>query len=372
MRRWTISHSNEHISETRFLRRRSSIAASLLKNTNANMHPKLDATSTSEFDRSVIASLPTVNNNEGSIMSATESNFAMEWSDLSDLQQLAMGGFSLIYSGVFNGKAVVVKKLKPEFEGHSFLKAALEKELETHMALNHENVVELVGAGLTPRGDRFLVFERLNGGTLTEIFGLKKKKKPFWKQKELSLLDALRHARSLADAIQYCHDKAIPGYMIIHRDLKPDNIAFTEDGRLKLIDFGFAAIVKRSPPSSETKFRISGNVGTPRYMAPEVAKSQPYNHKADIYSFGLILWAMLTCRKPFSGKNTRFIYANVWNGKKRPTLDIRWPKSLCKLLKDCWSQNISDRPGFNEIFLLLDNMISIMEERKNRTCNKKT
>lgn len=297
MRRWTISHNNEHIilCETRMLRRRSSIAASLLKNSKTNIHPKLDATSTSEFDRSFTASSPTVSNNKGSKMSADKSNFAMDWSDLSELEQLAMGGFSVIYSGVFNGKAVVVKKLKPEFEEHSFLKAALEKELETHMALNHDNVVELVGAGLTPRGDRFLVFERLNGGTLTEIFGLKERKKPFWRRTESSLLDALKHARTLADAIQYCHDKAIPGYIIIHRDLKPENIAFTEDGRLKLIDFGFAAIVRKSHPSSETKFRISGNVGTPRYMAPEVAKSQPYNHKADVYSFGKFYDMLVAC-----------------------------------------------------------------------------
>ena len=102
----------------------------------------------------------------------------------------------------------------------------------------------------------------------------------------MSYLDVLQCARSIASAMEYCQVKAIPGSMVLHRDLKPDNIGFTLNGQVKVIDFGLAKIVDNASAMSDEVYIMSGETGSLRYMAPEVADSLPYNHKADVYSFG--------------------------------------------------------------------------------------
>lgn len=94
--------------------------------------------------------------------------------------------------------------------------------------MDHPNIVGLLGAGLTSKGVRFVVLERLDGGTLTQMLGydtrIRDRRRRFWRKKPLPYLDVLNCARAIASALNYCHQGAIPGSMILHRDLKPDNI----------------------------------------------------------------------------------------------------------------------------------------------------
>ena len=100
--------------------------------------------------------------------------------------------------------------------------------VDIHSRLNHPNIVGLIGAGLTSKGVRFVVLERLDGGTLTQMLGydtrIRDRRRRFWRKKQLAYLDVLRTARSMASAMQYCHEEAIPGSIVLHRDLKPDNV----------------------------------------------------------------------------------------------------------------------------------------------------
>ena len=97
-----------------------------------------------------------------------------------------------------------------------------------HSRLNHPNIVGLIGAGSTSKGVRFVVLERLDGGTLTQMLGydtrIRDRRRRFWRKKQFAYLDVLRTARAIACAMQYCHEQAVPGSMVLHRDLKPDNI----------------------------------------------------------------------------------------------------------------------------------------------------
>jgi serine/threonine protein kinase len=97
-----------------------------------------------------------------------------------------------------------------------------------HSRLNHPNIVSLLGAGTTSKGVRFVVLERLDGGTLTQMLGyetrIRDRRRRFWRKKHFSYLDVLRCARSVSDAMAYCHGRAIPDCMVLHRDLKPDNV----------------------------------------------------------------------------------------------------------------------------------------------------
>jgi len=286
----------------------------------------------------------------------------MKWTQLGNVEYLTDGGNNWIHTAVVDGKAVVVKTLKPECQDLALAINELESELDIHARLSHMHIVNLVGAGVTSKGYRFIVLERLDGGTLSQVLGydtrIRDRRRRFWKKKSFSFLEVLTHARSLAAALAYLHGRALPGCMVIHRDLKPDNIGFTLDGTLKVLDFGLARLVENSSPYSDQVYHMSGETGSLRYMAPEVADSRPYNHKADVYSFGVILWELVTRKKPYDGMSREMFYQRVVKGDERPPIHKKWPVELTKLMRTCWSGTMHERPNFDEIVETLDMLLN--------------
>lgn len=299
--------------------------------------------------------------------SVTGARLDMKWAHLSNVEYLTDGGNNWVHTAVVDGRPVVVKTLKPECQDVALAINELESELNIHSRLSHPNIVQLIGAGVTSKGNRFVVLERLDGGTLAQVLGydtrIRDRRRRFWKKKHFSYGEVLMHARCLADALAYCQARAIPGGMVLHRDLKPDNVGFTLDGTVKLMDFGLSRIVDNASPFSEETYHMSGETGSLRYMAPEVASTRPYNHKADVYSFGVILWELITRKKPYEGMNRQLFYQRVVNGGERPPLIKKWPKDLQSLLTECWSPIISQRPNFEQIVERLD--VMLRQERGN-------
>ena len=171
--------------------------------------------------------------------SVTGACLDLKWNSLKNVEYLTDGGNNWIHTAVMGGGPVVVKTLKPECQDLAVAINEIEGELEIHAQLDHPNIVGLVGAGTTSKGSRFVVLERLDGGTLSQHLGydtrIRDRRRRFWKKKQFSYLEVLSCAKSVADAMAYCHAGAIPGSMVLHRDLKPDNIGFTLDGTVKLI-----------------------------------------------------------------------------------------------------------------------------------------
>lgn len=161
-------------------------------------------------------------------VSVTGALLDLQWRQLHNVEYLTDGGNSWIHTAVFNGKPVVVKTLKPECQDVALAINEIEGELAVHARLYHPNIVALLGAGTTSKGVRFVVLERLDGGTLTQRLGyetrIRDRRRRFWRKKHFSFLDVLRIARSIAEAMKYCQEDAIPACMVLHRDLKPDNI----------------------------------------------------------------------------------------------------------------------------------------------------
>ena len=296
-----------------------------------------------------------------SIYSVTGALLNLQWDSLRNVEYLTDGGNNWIHTAVLNGKSVVVKTLKPECQDVALAINEIEGELEIHSRLDHPHIVKLIGAGFTPRGVRFVVMERLDGGTLSQLLGydnrIRDRRRRFWQKKKMSYMDVLKCARNLADALAYLHGRAIPNVMVLHRDLKPDNIGFTLDGSVQLFDFGLARVVENVSVSNDV-YDMSGETGSLRYMAPEVADCRPYNQKADVYSFGVILWELVAFKKPYDGMYREEFYVRVVQGGQRPAINKKWPDDLTELMKCCWDAEISNRPNFTEIFDVLDSMVT--------------
>ena len=177
------------------------------------------------------------------------------------------------------GRIVAIKKVK---EQHS---ERFKQEARSIAALNHPNICQLYDIG-----PDYLVLEYVEGKPLSS---------PLPEQ------EAVRLAIQIATALEAAHKKGI-----IHRDLKPANIMVTDEGSVKLLDFGLAKLYEQdasssSLPTADFPATQAGAVlGTVAYMSPEQAQGQPADARSDIFSFGLVLYEMLSGRRAFSGDST--------------------------------------------------------------------
>jgi len=314
----------------------------------------------------------------------------IEWSELSEIDFLAHGTGTSLFIAVLGDEKVVIKAPNYGMTPDETNEITMELKHEAFILkkLSHPKVIRIYGTGAMPVKDGssffFLAVEYLDGGTLfdhlkagtsplpassqpTEAAQSRRSTKR--KPDKLDLLDALRIGEDLAEALRYLHDEADSKQMILHRDIKPDNVGFLSDGTLRLFDFGLATTTPRSrtdaksdkrffenpdvvarPKSGEKgalpRYRMTGHTGSIRYMAPEVALDQPYNHSVDVYSFSVMLWEMVSGKKPYSGMNVRIHRVQVCEKKSRPALPSRdFGKELAKFLTAGWAHDMDARPS---------------------------
>ncbi len=180
-------------------------------------------------------------------------------------------------------RLVALKFLPPERVADSERKRRFIREARAASALNHPSIItvhEIAEEG----GADFIVMEHVSGRTLSQVIA----------GKPLPLKEALGYAVQIADALIAAHRAGI-----IHRDLKPGNVMVTEDGRVKILDFGLAKLAEAAPPGNESTLTLVA--GTAAYMAPEQAEGQAADARSDIYAFGAVLYEMLAGRRAFSG-----------------------------------------------------------------------
>jgi len=203
---------------------------------------------------------------------------------------------------------------------------------------------------------KFLVLEYIEGVRLSER--LKAAKDPrIFRKVPLSFGDRVNLCFQLAKTIEYLHLRCNPDFTLLHRDLKPDNIILSNQGELKLLDFGLSTLVPKSALQTKEKFQMTGGTGTIRYTAPEVVIHESYNQSVDVYSFSLICWEILTLEFPFDGLNLQTFAQVVVIEGMRPKCPSTWSKELSALLESGWSQNADNRPSFDAIVALLSTMI---------------
>eukprot|EP01036_Dinobryon_divergens_P022034 gene22034-30266_t len=240
-------------------------------------------------------------------------------------------------------------------------------DIETQLlaSIDHPNIIAIKGAGVVPR--KFIVVEHLPTGTLANVLDNPKIlfKDTQVENSRIPIRGAILIARELISALKYLHDDLSPIATVIHRDLKPQNIGFTADNHLKLLDFGLATCVKKSSSSSES-YKLTGYTGTRAYMAPEVALRLKYNEKVDIYSFGILFWQMITGEVPFHNMSKdEHMKKVVLGGLRPPLVNISdalggiWqiPEALAEILRQCWQPEPNNRPTSGAILATLDALL---------------
>ena len=222
---------------------------------------------------------------------------------------LGKGGVGAVYlASAPGGEQYAMKVLRPDIANSDpDYKKRFVHEAEVMMTLRHKNLVTVYDAGEDPEmGMCYIVMEYMPGGSV---------KDRLCEHGAMPVPEAISIAAQIADALGMAHFHGV-----IHRDVKPDNILFSADGVPKLSDLGVAKFLKRAPSATETMQGII--IGTPAYMAPEqMMDSSNIDARADIYSLGVVLYEMLTGKRPNDGSTVMGLLAKAIKGETLP--DVR-------------------------------------------------
>ncbi|GMH01287.1 hypothetical protein Nepgr_003126 [Nepenthes gracilis] len=263
-----------------------------------------------------------------------------EWSaDLSQLfigNRFASGRHSRIYRGIYKEMDVAIK-LVSQPEEDADLAAILEEQFTSEVALlfplKHPNIITFIAACKNPPVF-CIITEYLAGGSLRKYLH---QQDPY----SLPLNLVLKLSLDIAHGMQYLHSQGI-----LHRDLKSENLLLGDDMVVKVADFGISCL--ESQCGSAKLF-----TGTYRWMAPEMIKEKHYTKKVDVYSFGIVLWELLTALTPFDNLTPEQAAFAVCQKNARPPLPSNCPAALAHLINRCWSTDPDKRPHFDKIVKIL-------------------
>jgi serine/threonine-protein kinase len=233
------------------------------------------------------------------------------------LASLGAGGMGEVYRArdPRMGRDVAIKVCAERFSDR------FEREVRAVAALNHPHICQIYDVG-----PNYLVMELVEGPTLADRI----------KAGAILLDEALFVAHQIGDALEAAHEKGI-----VHRDLKPANIKIKPDGVVKVLDFGLAKIAEPATPAENPEIsptltigatRVGQILGTAAYMAPEQARGQTVDKRADLWAFGVVLYEMLTGRRLFQGETISDTLVAVL--AKEPEWE-RVPEKAQRLLKSC-------------------------------------
>ncbi|KAL4565878.1 hypothetical protein LXL04_029984 [Taraxacum kok-saghyz] len=256
-------------------------------------------------------------------------------------EKVASGSCGDLHRGVYIGQEVAVKIFRSEQ-----LNEALENEFAHEVTILrevcHKNVVRFIGA-CTKQPNMCIITEYMPGGSLFEYLHKN--------HHNLSLPQLVQFAIDVCEGMEYLHHNNI-----IHRDLKTANLLMDSNNVVKVADFGVARFQNQQGV-------MTAETGTYRWMAPEVINHQPYDQKADVFSFAIVLWELVTAKIPYRNMTPLQAALGVRLGK-RPDLPTNTHPKLLELMQRCWETEPDIRPSFSEIKLELVTFLHQLQVRR--------
>jgi eukaryotic-like serine/threonine-protein kinase len=250
-------------------------------------------------------------------------------------RHLGTGGMGEVYQATDSRlRRSVAIKLLPEIFTNDHVRASrFEREARVLASLNHPNIAAIYGIEESG-GRKFLVMELVGGETLAERI----------RRGPVPIDEALSIAKQIAEGLESAHQKGI-----VHRDLKPDNIKIAEQGQVKLLDFGLAKALagetadvdpSNSPTAGAGETSAGMVLGTAAYMSPEQAQGKPVDERSDIFSFGAVLYELISGRRPFTGGSTVEVLSALLRDDP-PALDA--PEAIVVFVRRCLAKRALDR-----------------------------
>lgn len=250
-------------------------------------------------------------------------------------RELGSGGYGKVVAARFLSTDVAVKQVTTLSEQ---ARKEFVDEANLLQDLRHQHVIQFMGVALDDTS-LYIVMELASNGTLWHLL--------HGRPELCTPARRLQWAREAALGVEYLHGQTP---MVVHRDLKSVNLLLCEDNHVKVSDFGLSKRLERGAlPRS--------HVGTPAWKAPEMIDSLSYDEKVDVYSFGIVMWELLSCREPFRelrAVSPWLIYRAVVQERQRPPLPTSAsvpPRSplYVPLMQECWDQDPLLRPSFTAI-----------------------
>ncbi|KAK2076467.1 hypothetical protein QBZ16_000992 [Prototheca wickerhamii] len=245
------------------------------------------------------------------------------------------GAFGDLYRGTYCGQDVAIKILRA-LHGSDAQIGEFLQEVAIMRKVRHRNVVQFIGA-CTRAPNLCIVFEFMSRGSVYEYVR---------RCGPLRLPAVLRIALEVCRGMDYLHRRRI-----VHRDLKAANLLIDETGTVKIADFGVARVLDQTGV-------MTAETGTYRWMAPEVIEHQPYGAEADVFSFGVVLWELLTGRIPYADMTPLQAAVGVVQKGLRPPLPLNCPPPLAEVMRACWVRDPRARPTFEQLKGRMEEMVA--------------
>jgi serine/threonine protein kinase/Tol biopolymer transport system component len=240
---------------------------------------------------------------------------------------LGGGGMGVVYKAedLRLNRTVALKFLPPELTRDPEAKARFLQEARSASVLDHPNICTIHEVGETDDGRLYLAMPSYDGETLRKRI----------ETGPLAIDEATDIAQQIARGLSKAHRHGI-----IHRDIKPANLIVTSDGVVKILDFGLAKLA-----GSAALTRTGSSVGTPAYMSPEQARGEEVDHRADLWSLGVVLYEMVAGRRPFRGEHEQAVLFSLLNERPRPLHELRSeaPPELERIVDGLLAKDPGDR-----------------------------
>ncbi|XP_054841949.1 proto-oncogene serine/threonine-protein kinase mos [Eublepharis macularius] len=285
---------------------------------------------------------------------------SIDWDHLCLLHCLGSGGFGLVYKATYRGTTVAVKQVKKCSKNSLASRQSFWAELNVAY-LDHQNVVRVVAASTSsPAGQDNLgtiIMEYVGNSTLhhaiygTDWITAKRKDDGLgYGRESLSMGECLSYSCDIVAGLVFLHSQ-----FIVHLDLKPANIFITEQNICKIGDFGCS---QKLEDVASSGLQLYHQGGTYTHRAPELLKGEKVTPKADIYSFAITLWQMLTQEEPYQGERQYILYSVVAYNL-RPSLSAAvfrnstTGQKLETIIRNCWKADVAERPSADHLHNLL-------------------